>query len=287
MRLALTVVSPAARQQADVLVDADPATPVAKVAAQLDRFLQAGPLPAAPPPGVLAFPGPRLAPGEPGAVSLFVDQRLVPPEQPLGESPIRPGCVVSLGSPAGCMAPEPRGVVEIQVAGGPAAGSVHRLTLGEADIGSAEPAHIPIADPQVPDAALHIWVDARGTCTVAPYEGVPAELDREPLTGPAPWSPGQQITVGGTLLGLAPYEPPDAALHPSEDGAGLDFNRPPRLLPPQRATRFQLPRAARPAGPAAAADPDGGAPGGGSAWRWPSSCTRSTCWPCACSARSC
>jgi DNA segregation ATPase FtsK/SpoIIIE, S-DNA-T family len=243
MRLALTVVSPAARQQADVLLEADPATPVAEVAGQLGRLLQAGPVPAAPPPGVLAFPGPRLAPGEPASVSLFVDQRLVPPDQPLDESPIRQGSVVSLGSPAGSLAPEPHGVVEIQVAGGPAAGGVHRLTLGEADIGGAEPAHILIADPQVPDLALRVSVDHRGMCTVAPYEGVTAELDREPLTGPVPWSPGQLISVGGTLLGLAPYEAPDAALHPSEDGAGVDFNRPPRLLPPQRPTRFSLPRA--------------------------------------------
>ena len=72
MRLALTVVSPAARRQADVLLEADPATPVATVARQLDRFLQAGPVTSAgagpdagDPPGagpgghVLAFPGPR------------------------------------------------------------------------------------------------------------------------------------------------------------------------------------------------------------------------------------
>ena len=54
------------------------------------------------------------------------------------------------------------------------------------------------------------------------------------------------MAVGNTLLDLVPYEPPDAALHPAEDGAGLEFNRPPRLLPPEITTRFQLP--ARPAG---------------------------------------
>ena len=47
--------------------------------------------------------------------------------------------------------------------------------------------------------------------------------------------------MGDTLLDLVPYQPPDAALHPAEDGAGLEFNRPPRLLPPEAATRFQLP----------------------------------------------
>ncbi|HEX4255723.1 MAG TPA: FtsK/SpoIIIE domain-containing protein [Streptosporangiaceae bacterium] len=242
MRLALTIVSPAARRQADVLLEADPATPVAEVAGELDRLLQTGPIPAAPPPGVLRFPGPRTSAGGAAGSSVFVDQQLVRPDQTLGESPIRQGCVVSLGSPAGSLRPEPRGVVEIQVAGGPAAGGVHRLTLGEADIGGATPAHIVIADPRLPALALRVSVDHRGDCTVVPYDEVPAELDREPLTGPAPWWPGQLISVGDTLLGLAPYEAPDAALHPSDDGAAVDFNRPPRLLPPQRPTRFSLPR---------------------------------------------
>ena len=38
MRLALTVVSPATRFWADVVIDADPATPVADVAAELERL---------------------------------------------------------------------------------------------------------------------------------------------------------------------------------------------------------------------------------------------------------
>ena len=86
-----------------------------------------------------------------------------------------------------------------------------------------------------------MFVDGRGGCQVAPFEGVEAALDREPLTAAAQWRPGQLVAVGRSLLGLAYYQPPDAALHPSADGAGLDFNRPPRLLPPERATRFQLP----------------------------------------------
>ena len=86
-----------------------------------------------------------------------------------------------------------------------------------------------------------MFVDGRGRCQVAPFEGVEAALDREPLAAAAQWRPGQLVAVGRSLLGLAYYRPPDAALHPSADGAGLDFNRPPRLLPPERAARFQLP----------------------------------------------
>jgi hypothetical protein len=66
MRLALTVVSPAARTQADVLLDADPGTPVGEVAAELARLLGGGE------PGqdygtVLHFPGPRVPAGRPAA----------------------------------------------------------------------------------------------------------------------------------------------------------------------------------------------------------------------------
>ena len=42
MRLALTVVSPAAAAAADVVLDADPATPVAELAAELEHFMFGG-----------------------------------------------------------------------------------------------------------------------------------------------------------------------------------------------------------------------------------------------------
>ncbi len=268
MRLALTVVSPTIRQRADVLLDADPATPVGEVAAEFARLLYGGPGG----PGdegygtVLHFPGPRAAAGlhdaGPGgrqppfggagvsmavtaaaraAPALFVDHQLVPPAQGLASSPLRAGCVVSLGDPAGCLPAEPTGAVELRIAGGPTAGAVHRLSLGSADIGSGQLAHVRIPDPDVPARALTVTIDSRGACQVSACDGVTAAKDREPLAGPVPWLPGEQVTIGGSLLELVPYEPPDAALHPSEDGSGLDFNRPPRLLPPERQISFRLP----------------------------------------------
>jgi DNA segregation ATPase FtsK/SpoIIIE, S-DNA-T family len=269
MRLALTVVSPAAQQWADMILDADPATPVGQIAAELEHMAYGGFAAAVDPyraanddgasddaePGarVLRFPGPRsdgsLAMADPAvsprpessAIPLFVDYQRVSPGLTLAEAPIRDGSVISLGSPEGCVYPEPTGLIEVRVAGGPGAGAVHRLSIGEADIGSGQLAAIRIGDQAVPELALRIAVDRRGGCQVAAYDGVQAMLDREPLTAAARWEPGQQIAVGSTLLGLAPYEPPDAALHPSDDGTGIDFNRPPRLLPPERTTRFQLP----------------------------------------------
>jgi S-DNA-T family DNA segregation ATPase FtsK/SpoIIIE len=267
MRLALTVVSPATRQLADVLVDADPATAVGAIAAELDLFVAGGFAPARDYPApdysvpdhpasggarIFRFPGPRpygalavsasVPQAQPWATPLYVDYQLVPADLSLAQSPLRDGSVISLGTPEGCVYPEPSGLVEIRVAGGPGAGAVHRLSLGETTIGSGHSAAIQLNDPQVPELALHVTVDRRGGCEVAAYQEVRAALEGEPLSAPAQWQPGQQIAVGATLLGLAPYEPPDAALHPSEDGTGIDFNRPPRLLPPERVTRFQLPR---------------------------------------------
>jgi S-DNA-T family DNA segregation ATPase FtsK/SpoIIIE len=261
LRLALTVVSPMARQTTDLVLDADPATPVGDIAAEFGRLTGGGFLPDTEPAAtaaasaagsgarVLRFPGERttgpLAVAEPRAnarmaVPVYVDYREVPPETALADSAIRDGAVVSLGSPEGCVYPEPTGLVEVRVVGGPAAGTVHRLSLGDADIGNGQRAAIRVNDPALPEFALRVSVDSRGGCQVAPYDGVSASLDSEPLDAVAPWLPGQQVALGGTLLGLAPYEPPDAALHPSDDG-GIDFNRPPRLLPPPRTTKFKLP----------------------------------------------
>ncbi len=124
---------------------------------------------------------------------------------------------------------------------GPGAGSIYWLPAGHTDIGSGEEADARIWDDAVAPLALRVFVDGRSGCQVAAYEEVRATLDREPLAAAAQWHPGQIVSVGRSLLGLAHYEPPDAALHRSAGGSGIDFNRPPRLLPPERATRFQLP----------------------------------------------
>ena len=303
MRLALTVVTPAAGQRADVILDADPATLVAEVAAELAGLTAGVSGPGANGYGqVLAFPGPRPAtaglaaapaspagslgsaaqagpagpgspaglgaptapprPRPPAAPPVFVNGLLVPPDLPLAASPLRSGSVVSLGDPSGCLPPEPAGPVELRVVGGPAAGRVHRLSLGSADVGSGALAAVRILDPAVPAHALTVTVDARGQVTVAAPAGAGVLLERAPLAGAAPWCPGQQLAVGFSLLELAVYEPPDAALAPDADGGGLDFNRPPRLLPPDAPDPVPAAGAAHQGRAPAAADPDGHRAGG-------------------------
>jgi S-DNA-T family DNA segregation ATPase FtsK/SpoIIIE len=66
-------------------------------------------------------------------------------------------------------------------------------------------------------------------------------LDRLPLEGVSTWEPGTPLIVGDVMLELAVPTSPDASLSPSPAGATLDYNRPPRLLPPTRKTEFRLP----------------------------------------------
>jgi DNA segregation ATPase FtsK/SpoIIIE, S-DNA-T family len=156
------------------------------------------------------------------------------------ESPIRDRTIVILDTREDGVGPEPGGLVEIRMASGPGAGSIYWLPAGWADIGSGPVQACPLGQGCCP-SALRVFVDGRGRCQVAPFEGVEVALDREPLAAAAQWEPGQLIAVGRSMLGVAYYRPPDAALHPSADGCGVDFNRPPRLLPPERAARFQFP----------------------------------------------
>ena len=247
MRLAFTVVAPAAQASADVVLEADATAEAGTIAAELARHTgltrELPALSAAGGARVVPFPGPR---GHGAVPTMYVDGQPVDPRQPLAGSPLRDGCIVSLGDASGCLPPEPTGIVEIRTAGGPDAGTVHRLSVGQADIGRGQLAHVRISDPELPDYAIRVTVDGRGSVRVAPLGGTAATLDRTPLTGTGPsgdvpWRPGMQLAVGGSLLDLGPYERPDAALQRSADGAGLDFNRPPRLLPPVRQTEFRLP----------------------------------------------
>ena len=124
-------------------------------------------------------------------------------------------------------------------------GKVHRMDPGYADIGRSGRNQVKIDDPDMPDFALRVSLEGNGVIRVAPYEGVAMTLEQQPLVGEAVWEPGMQVVVGATILEVGYYTPPDAALTPSEDGAFLDYNRPPRLPPPEHQTSFMLPTPVR------------------------------------------
>jgi S-DNA-T family DNA segregation ATPase FtsK/SpoIIIE len=81
-----------------------------------------------------------------------------------------------------------------------------------------------------------------GTLTVDPADAVPVlHLERTAVVDVTAWEPGQTLSVGTVLLDLVRTRAPDASMSLSPSGATLDYNRPPRLLPPSRRTGFTLP----------------------------------------------
>jgi S-DNA-T family DNA segregation ATPase FtsK/SpoIIIE len=234
VRLTLTVVDPFGGGSADVVLDADPESTVGDIAQELAK--QVGDI------GAQVIPIGQQHMTHGSAPLVYVDGYAVDPSATVVRSPLRDGAVVSLQDPSGCLPGEPAGLVELRVVGGPAAGFVHRLGVGRYDIGSGPASYIRIDDPEVEARALTLSVASDGTCTLAVHvEGEDAvRLDGEPVDGDA-WPLGAQVSVGNTLLQLARYSPPDAALKWSDDGIGLDYNRPPRLRPAERQTKFRLP----------------------------------------------
>lgn len=130
MRLTLTVVDPLGGATADVVLDADPESSVGDIAKELAEHVGYGG-------GAQIIPlGHHQGAAGGGAPVAYVDGYPVDPGATIGTSPLREGAVVSLHDPAGCLPGEPTGLVELRVAGGPAAGAVHRLGIGRYDIGS-------------------------------------------------------------------------------------------------------------------------------------------------------
>lgn len=219
MRLTLTVVDPVGERATDVVVDAGPGATARQMWGALTRVVQ---------------PVGRSAP-------LYVDGTLLNPVLPLCESPMRDGTLVSLGHPDGCLPPEPGGLVELRVVSGPDSGGVFRLGSGIAQIGGVSEATVAVDDASLPPRAVTVGVAADGTVTATPQPGVDAWLDDEQLIVSTPWRVGGQLAVGWTVFELAAPSPPDAAVQRSEDVAGLDYNRPPRLRPPPRPAKFRIP----------------------------------------------
>ncbi|BDD74017.1 cell division protein FtsK [Streptomyces coelicolor] len=237
VRLTLTVVDPYGGGSADVVLDADPESTVGDIAEELAKQVGVA--------GAQVIPiGHQGQAGTGGAPLVYVDGYAVDPSATVVGSPLREGAVVSLQDPSGCLPGEPTGLVELRVVGGPGAGFVHRLGVGKYDIGSGPAAYVRIEDPEVDARALTLSVATDGTCKVAVHsdkEGVTLDGESVQERDGDDWPLGAQIAVGNSLVELARYAPPNAALKWSEDGVGLDYNRPPRLRPAERQTNFRLP----------------------------------------------
>ncbi|CNF09526.1 DNA translocase FtsK [Mycobacterium tuberculosis] len=186
----------------------------------------------------------RAGDGHGSRKALWMDGRMLDP-QALAVKELRDGAVVAVEqrTAAATVLAEPTGLVEVRVVGGPAAGSVHRLGLGTSTIGSGLDVDVVLDDPSVPARSLRLTV-GRETVEVEAsamtMQGT-AKLDGTPLGAKTVWPVGGMLSVGGSVLTLAPTAAPDTHLEPLPEG-GLAFNRPPRLRPAHRARTLEVPK---------------------------------------------
>ncbi|MDT0323126.1 FtsK/SpoIIIE domain-containing protein [Streptomyces millisiae] len=257
---------------------------------------------------------------------LFLGERLLDSDAPLGVGGVRDGVLLGRGAPA---PPQPSAarawtppatdpaLLELRHVSGPGAGRVWRLGPGAYEIGTDRSCAVRLADTSaddpdeddgLPPTGTWITVHADGTASyrlpedadpdtcglrsltppppVDPETGTPL-TDEEPAgaedggpgghseepppagpdglpADPEPLPPGQlpaptdgsrpwpfyaDLSLGDHLLRLAPPFEPDAAVKPAADGLTMDYNRPPRIVPPLDAENLSLPGPPSPPGP--------------------------------------
>ncbi|OEI68069.1 FtsK/SpoIIIE domain-containing protein [Curtobacterium sp. ER1/6] len=223
MRVVVTVVDDGTGDTSDVLVDAAGRTPMRSVVDALVRRTGGAPMPADAPDG----------------------------DVPFERSGLVDGAVLHVG---GAVRPEPEhGVVHLLVVGGVDAGRVRRLSPGTVRIALADDGAAAVgadADGR-PGLEARTAFDGSVTVRLAPAEDdgarpadepVPA-LEDEPVTDAwTAWPPGALVRFGDTVLSVRPVEVVDRMLLRPPDSGQLDFNRPPRLLPPFLKTDFRIPK---------------------------------------------
>jgi S-DNA-T family DNA segregation ATPase FtsK/SpoIIIE len=210
----------------NVLLTADEAAPLADVVPRLAAAVSAD--------------APRAA------MSVVVDGRIVALTEPLVAAGLREGSSVVVGPRDAVAAYETTpedALVQFRIVSGEGAGTTLHAWRGEVTIGSG------------PDAALHIDdrfraapidlivdIETADDVTVRPAgESTAATLDGEAIAASTPWRLGGQLALAGRLIELAVPDDDLAAFAPSPEGGGIDYNRPPRILPPEASTSLRLP----------------------------------------------
>ncbi|KUN18372.1 cell division protein FtsY [Streptomyces antibioticus] len=274
MKFLVTTVDDQRREQRDVLVNAAAATPVRRLATQLSaahRGAAPGEEPdmAASAADIPLYLGDRLLDPDLALASSGIrDGSTLGLGRPVGDT-------ASAYGPARDAMPTPKKpgsapVVEIQVIGGPVAGQVYQLGVGTHLIGPRAGSSVPLAGRSMPGEGLRLTVRPDGTVlAVLPEDDAQVRLSLpeappprpradvvalppEPDPGPEEqeedglprgwtrWELDGELVVGEHLLRAVRPTLADAAVVASPK-ASLDFNRPPRLLPPLQPETFRLP----------------------------------------------
>lgn len=219
VRFTINVSDPGSPTPTPVSVDAEPTVPVGHLAAELAK-------------------GRGLAMD----TALFLGTSRIDSWQTVADAGLRDGVSVGLGTTS-AGGQDPVGVTEVRVVAGSGAGTIYRLLVGEYEIGSWPGCRLPVPPP-APAIAARVTAAADGSIAVhAVAEGVILGGEAlEPGGEPGWWLQGKQLSVGGTVLEIAPLSRPVASITVSDDGISRDFNRPPRFVPPRAPMRFRLPQ---------------------------------------------
>jgi S-DNA-T family DNA segregation ATPase FtsK/SpoIIIE len=226
MRVLLTVSDAAGGAASTVLIDADPATPLAEVVPTLARAVAAD-----------------LRTDSPAIV---VDGRAVNISDALGTAGMHDGSSVIVGARSAIAAYETTpedALVQFRIVSGEGAGTTLNAWRGTVVIGSSERASLRIDD-RYRVAPLELIAEIAGadSVTVRPAgDATAATLDGVAVAASMTWMPGQQLALADRLIELRLPDDDLAAFVPSPDGAGIDYNRPPRILPPESRTALRLP----------------------------------------------
>ncbi|MBW8816663.1 MAG: cell division protein FtsK, partial [Streptomyces sp.] len=224
----ITVSDARSGSSTNVLLDADESAPLAEIIPRLAAAVS-------------------LDAGR-AALAVLVDGRMVPVSGSLSTAGLRAGSSVVVGARDAVAAYETSpedALVQLRIVSGEGAGTTLHAWRGLATIGSSADASLRIDD-RTRLAATELIVDIAGAeaVTVRPAAAeTAATLDGEAIAASTPtlWPIGGQIAVAGRLIELARPDDDIAAFVPSEQGGGIDYNRPPRILPPETSTSLRLP----------------------------------------------
>jgi S-DNA-T family DNA segregation ATPase FtsK/SpoIIIE len=157
------------------------------------------------------------------------------------ESGLMDGAVLTIGAtPA---SPPDEGLAELRFVAGPGSGRIRRLTVGHTSIGVDHEGGAIFGAAIAGSPLASVLLDLDGAITIVAAPGAEAPMLEQTVLGPEPvaWLAGAQLRIGRSVLTAHPVTPGDAELIHSPDGGWLDYNRPPRLLPPVAANRFRYP----------------------------------------------
>ncbi len=189
MRLFLTVELPDRGVRRDLICEHEADTTVADLARHLAHEVS----------GLPGRPGAAGAtnvldlrtglPHSPAAPDLYLGDERLEPEALLARCGVRHGATLGLSGPSTHRGAEPQGAVEVRVASGPGAGTLTRLGVGSATIGSAPHCTVVLDDPDVPAVAVSLDVTVDGQVTISADPSVrdlevPQPHRRDPATEP-------------------------------------------------------------------------------------------------------